>query len=391
MNPEEPLIGGEAGRPTVLIVNCGGPGQDKALRALQAEYNVQMAPSAAEAITTCRDREPDIILLASEISGPVDVETCRQLRDLTDRPVILALGHEDDALLVKVYEAGADDFIFMPIKNDVLLHKIRSALGRYRVTTDLRTEKASMERLAMNFLSIMGESGVLLNFTRAGLDCRSYEDLAAKLVNSAGELGVQCIVQVRHADGATYLTSSGEPSALEISMMEHVAGLGRVFQFRHRLVVNYSRVSVVVLNLPDEAEFPELAGRTRDNIALLAQTAEALCDNVDMRIESMRRAEQLQVALGTGVLAVEDLRTQFMATLADVSQNLHELVDEVEKTYSWLSIGAESEQQISKALNDKVQRIMARLIEGGDFEDKFACVLDALRGHGTRGQAIELF
>ena len=390
MTRKEPSFSDDACRPTVLLMD-GGLGRSKALGALQAEYAVQLTSSEPETLAACRQKEPDMILLVSEISGLDVVETCRQLRGITDRPVILALEHEDDALLVNLFDAGADDFFFMPIKQDILLHKARSALRRYRVTADLRAEKASMERMAMNFLSSMGENGILLNFTRAGLDCRSYEDLASKLVHSASELGVQCIVQVRHAGGSVFLTSSGEPTGLEMSMMDHVTGMGRVFQFKHRLVVNYSRVSVVVLNMPDESTSPELAGRTRDNIAVLAETAEALCDNVDMRIESMNRAEQLQVALGSGVQAVEDLRTQFMTTLADVSQKLHELIDAVEKTYSWLSIDAESEQQISKTLNDMVQLIMNRLVEGGDFEEKFACVLDALRGSGTRGQAVELF
>ncbi len=391
MTSEEALSSDEACRPTILIVGRDDPDQGKAFRALQAEFVVQRVTSAEDAIAACRVQEPDIILLASEISGSVDIETCRQFRELTDRPVILAVDHEDEALLIDVCDAGADDFILMPIKRDVLRHKIRSALRRYRVTAELRAEKASVERMAMNFLSSMGENGVLLNFTRAGLDCSSFEDLAEKLVHSAGELGVHCVVQIRHAGGPTFATSSGQPTSLDISMMEHVSGMGRVFQFRRRLVVNHSRVSVVVLDMPDESESPELAGRTRDNIAVLAESTEALCDNVDMRIESMNRAEQLQVALGTGVTAMEDLRVQFMTTLADVSQNLHELVDEVEKTYSWLSIGAESEQQISKTLNGRVQLIMTRLIEGGNFEDKFACVFDALRGSGSQGRSIELF
>jgi ClpP class serine protease len=163
-----------------------------------------------------------------------------------------------------------------------------------------------------------------------------------------------------------------------------------MFQFSHRLVVNYNRVSILVANLPDDKTAPDEAGRMRDNIAILAETAEALCETVDMRIESMSRAEQLQIALAGAVNAVEALRKGYVDTLVMTDRQLHELVDEVEKTYSWLETSQAQEQAISSTMQVSVRRILALLAEHGDVDKLFEKVLETLRGSSDRNN-MEFF
>jgi hypothetical protein len=187
------------------------------------------------------------------------------------------------------------------------------------------------------------------------------------------------------------LTTSGSPSPLEQSILGQLSGMGRIFQFRSQLVVNYERVSIIVGNMPDEVTAATAAGRLRDNVAILAETAEALCDNVDMRLTSMRRAEQMQIALGGAVAAVEALRDKQMAMLADTRVLLQELTDSIEKSYSWLDTSQAQEKFISAAMHQSVQRILTLLAAGGDdLDGRLAQVVDALRQSHDGGE-LELF
>ncbi|MCX7177323.1 MAG: hypothetical protein NTX56_00680, partial [Proteobacteria bacterium] len=220
--------------------------------------------------------------------------------------------------------------------------------------------------------------------------CRNHRDLAKRLYETSNDLGVQCSVMIRHDNGPTVITPRGDPTPIEQAILEQSSGMGRIFQFKSRLVVNYDRVSIIVSNMPAEDDDAEQAGRIRDNIAILAETAEALCDNVDMRLESMRRAEQLQIALGGGVAAVEGLRERHLLMLRDASILLQTLTDQVERNYAWLDPSRDQEIKITREMEQSVQNILALLAKGGDFDQQFGDVLATLRG-GSLENFLELF
>jgi hypothetical protein len=142
--------------------------------------------------------------------------------------------------------------------------------------------------------------------------------------------------------------------------------------------------------MPDETAEPENAGRIRDNIAILAETAEALCDNVNMRIESIRRAEQLQVALGGAEVAVELLRAKYHHMLGDTRLLLQDLAEKVQRRYNWLGATQNEEAEIVAELDASIQAIIGLLAEGGNFERQFEDVLAGMKG-GDIDNREELF
>ncbi len=367
-----------AGR--VLIVD-DDPTTRSLLRAILARrFDVVTASSGDEALASSRERLPDLVLLDVEMPGLDGYETCRRLRDIGPVPVIFATAHQSLEEHLKAYDAGASDLVTKPVTSEILLRKVGLAIDKQRHESRLAAEKDSLQKMAMGFLSSMGETGSLLKFMRAGVACRTHEALAEQLVAAAGDLGMQASVMIRHAQGAIVLTTSGAPTPLEQSILGQLSGMGRIFQFRSQLVVNYERVSIIVGNMPDEATAATEAGRLRDNVAILAETAEALCDNVDMRLTSMRRAARMHDALDAAVAAVEDLRGKQRAMLADTRVLLQELTDGVERSYSWLDTTQAQEKAISAAVHESVQRILALLAAGGDeLDGRLAQVIDTSR------------
>lgn len=374
----------------VLIVD-----DDRAARTthgtmLAKQFNIVSAASGAEALALCRKQLPDLVLLDVEMPELDGYETCRQLREWTTIPIIFATAHQSLEEHLKAYDAGGNDLVTKPVSSKILLRKVALAIRDHQLAAKLAEEKKSLHSMAMNFLSSMGENGTLLNFMRASVSCRTHEALAQALVDAANDFGVQCSVLIRHAGGTIVRTVNGESSPLERSILENSSSMGRIFQFRQRLVVNYDRVSIIVTNMPDETAAPEHAGRIRDNIVILAETAEGLCDNVDMRIESMCRAEQLQIALARADDAVESLRKKYLAMQGDTRMLLNELVSEVERTYSWLGTNQAQETTVSHTMDKSVQKILALLAIGGDFDEQFDLVLEVLRG-SSKGNDLELF
>lgn len=357
---------------------------------LAKQFDVITANSGKEALDICRERQPDLILLDIAMPEIDGIETCRQLRNWTNIPIIFATGHDSLEEHLKAYDAGGNDLIPKPVRSEILLRKVSMAIRQFRAEANLVEEKSSLQKMAMSFLSTVGQNGALLNFMRTSVACRNHRDLAKRLYETSNDLGVQCSVMIRHDNGPTVITPRGDPTPIEQAILEQSSGMGRIFQFKSRLVVNYDRVSIIVSNMPAEDEDAEQAGRIRDNIAILAETAEALCDNVDMRLESMRRAEQLQIALGGGVAAVEGLRERHLLMLRDASILLQTLTDQVERNYAWLDPSRDQEIKITREMEQSVQNILALLAKGGDFDQQFGDVLATLRG-GSLENFLELF
>lgn len=372
----------------VLVVD-----DDRSMRALHQailahEYEVEVAESGNDALHIMSERLPDLILLDIEMPGLNGYETCRRIRETSAVPIIFVTSHNTLESQLEAFEAGASDIVTKPFARDLLLKKVARAIQTHLSFQRLQQEKNSLQSMAMNFLSSVGETGSVLNFLRTSIQCRSYYELAARLSEAASALAMQCYGVIRSSSGDQYFRSQGEPTGLEKDVLTKVSSMGRIFQFRSHLVVNYNHISIIATNVPIDS--PEEAGKFRDNLAILAETAESLTENVEMRQESMARAEQLQIALIGASSAVQSLQQQHRQMLADTRILLEDLVDNIEKSFSWLGATTDQEVAINSTMNQSVEQILELLATRGQFESEFSTVLDSLRGSESQGD-VDLF
>jgi CheY-like chemotaxis protein len=376
-----------AGR--VLVVD-----DDRATRTihraiLSKQFEVETASSGEEALAICEKHLPDLVLLDVEMDEMDGYETCRRIRLFSDLPIIFATSKQSIEEHLKAFDAGADDIITKPAVREILLRKIGLEIQGHQEKTTLKNEKNSLQNMAMSFLSAIGENGVLQQFMQSSLTCGSPKDLGHFLVEAIQRFNLECSVLIRDHLTTTIWTSHGAPSELEKTILEQSASMGRLFQFKKRLVVNYDRVSVIVTNMPIEDS--EKTGRLRDYIAILAEMTHTLCENVDMRQSSMARSEQLQVALTTAVDSMEGLQKSSRNAQLDSRLLLEEMVDNVEKTYSWLGTSRSQEESISKTMQTSVDKIITLLeATGQNSNQQFEKVLNSLHA-GHVGGEVDVF
>ncbi len=355
---------------------------------LASTYDVVSADSGEEALAICKEQMPDMILLDIEMPVMNGYEVCKRVREFSNAPIIFVTAHQSIEEHLKAYNAGGNDIITKPIDIQILQFKIDLSFKNLQLQQQQLKEKKSQPAEATSFLSTAAESGILINFMRGSLGCRSYTALAGKLVEAARSFGIECSVLIRYGNEITMLTTHGEATSLEQSILEQSSKLGREFQFKNRLVINHKHISIMVSNLPRDDK--EKADQIRENISILAETAEALTETVEMRIESMARAEQMQVALGNSIVAIENLRSKSRQTLSDSCVLLQDLIQNVEKSYSWLDTTKEQEAAISGTMNESAQRILNVFSVGSETEKDFEKVLDGLRGDNA-GSVDDVF
>ncbi len=366
---------------------------DEMLRAfysavLSFGYEVFTAASGEEAIDTFSMIQPEIILLDIEMGGMDGYTTCEKLREFTDVPIIFATALTTMEEHLRAYEAGGDDLMTKPLAPDIVLCKVALAISKRHERNSLQQEKDSMQKMAMNFLSTMGEGGILLNFVRSSLSCRSFDELADKLVIALQEFGLQGSFIIRFDNLDLFRTTHGEATGLERSILDKSRDMGRIFQFRQNMVVNYEQISIVVTGLPLAEE--DRVGRVRDNLAILAETAEAFCENVEMRKASVARAENMQVALYEASKTIAVVKGRQQQLLMDVRVLLNELTGKIEDSYSWLGTSKVQEDAISESMNGSVQKIIDVLATGSQTNILLENIIKVLT-ESEKGKEVELF
>jgi DNA-binding response OmpR family regulator len=344
---------------------------------MDAEFNVVTCASGAEALAQLDAFKPDLILMDAAMPEMDGYETCRRIRQkLTDLPIIFITAYQSLDEHLKAYDSGGDDLITKPVDQQILIRKANHALRLKSEKDRLDLEARSMHDMALNFLSTSGESGVLLNFIRKGGKATTHEALAQDLVDAAKDFGVDCCVLLQHPDGSKIRTSRGAPSQLESEIMDKMSGMGRLVEFKRQFIVNYDRLSIMITTKPNET--PEKIGRIRDNTVILAESAEGLCELISLRMESVTRSEQMQVAIISASNAIEMVNASHAHLMADARILLYKLVDKVEATYSWLNTSQGQEEAISGSMNESVEQILALLVAGNNFEEAISKVLDTL-------------
>lgn len=363
------------GRHRVLIVEDDPVMHDMFRFTLDEDYDVDIADSGEAGLSRLAEFAPDLVLLDIGLPGIDGYETCRRLRQDATTPVIFISSHEALEDRLAAFDAGGNDFMVKPFVPPLLLRKVRLAIQQKAERDLLESEKVSLQKMAMGFLTDVAQGGILLKFMREVFGCSDYLTLGRKLLETTAEYGLRCHVRIRHPGGKVTLTPTGAPTELEESVLDQTATLGRTFRFKQRLVINFECVSLLVDSLPDDQLD---SGRVYDNLAILVEAAEAIAETISMRKESMDRAEHIQIAAAEIHAAIEALRAAYQAQLGETRVLLETMVDGVEKTYYSLGLSESQEELISNAVRLRAAEILKLFERSAEFDRQFAAVLAAL-------------
>ena len=110
----------------------------RALRAsLQgAGYDVDVAATAADALSAAAVRPPDAVILDLVLPDGSGTDVARELRRWTEVPILVLSAVGDEHEKVAALDAGADDYVTKPFGVEELLARLRAALRRVETLTD---------------------------------------------------------------------------------------------------------------------------------------------------------------------------------------------------------------------------------------------------------------
>ena len=93
-------------------------------------YEVRTAPDGAIALATFNEWQPDLVI--TDLAMPVmdGLELCRQLRAISQVPLIVLSAKGEEKTKIEALDLGADDFVTKPFGIDELFARVRAALRR---------------------------------------------------------------------------------------------------------------------------------------------------------------------------------------------------------------------------------------------------------------------
>jgi DNA-binding response OmpR family regulator len=116
---------------TVLLVEDDHVVRGALLRSLtDLGHTVHATGTALEALRRVAAEPPDLIVLDLGLPDLDGADALRMLRGITDTPIIIATARDDEAEVVRLLQAGADDYMIKPFSSAHLDARMASVLRR---------------------------------------------------------------------------------------------------------------------------------------------------------------------------------------------------------------------------------------------------------------------
>ncbi len=115
----------------LLLVEDDAAIRGALIRALtERGHAVTSRPSAMTALQHVLDSPPDLILLDLGLPDLGGYEALRMMRAITSVPVVVVTARDDEAEIIRVLDAGADDYVIKPFGAGQIDARIRAVLRR---------------------------------------------------------------------------------------------------------------------------------------------------------------------------------------------------------------------------------------------------------------------
>lgn len=101
-------------------------------RALNIEgfYNITKIDNGLSAVTTCREMEPDVMVLDVMLPDIDGYEVCKQIREFSHCPVLFLSSKNDELDKILGLAVGGDDYVTKPFSPKEIAYRVKASLRR---------------------------------------------------------------------------------------------------------------------------------------------------------------------------------------------------------------------------------------------------------------------
>ncbi|WP_348945616.1 response regulator [Chitinibacter sp. FCG-7] len=359
-------------KPTILLVDDDPLIRKLIRRLLDTHYQIIEAADGEEGQTKARQHRPAAVIADIQMPKLDGFGLCKSIVDdfdLSETPVMLMSAVENLDELLNVYDVGGQGFITKPINPKLLSTRIARMLQLRDERDQYKSQIRFATSTAFTAMNSMGETGIVLQTIQRFASSHSARELTTELLTALTQFGLDGVAEVRVGENIATLGHKGIATDVEQAVIQKMAEMERLVQFKNRLSVNFPSIKLLINNMPTDDE--ERCGRLRDHLAILAESAEShvaairannaisgfqtnLANALIAIDEQQRSSKQKRTILfGDAMMALEQSFTAL--ELSDQQEQM--LLDIVQNT--WNSMSATYDEDA--ALQDELTHIVKRL------------------------------
>ncbi len=159
---------------SVFVVEDDQPIREQAIRALSdAGHVVRASATAMDSLQGIVDNGPDLVVLDLGLPDLDGSDLLRMIRSVSDVPVIVATARDDSAEVVRLLDAGADEYVVKPYSGAELAARVRAMLRRLERGGDARAMAVGELTIDLRGRSA-ALAGVSLELNRKEFDLLAY-------------------------------------------------------------------------------------------------------------------------------------------------------------------------------------------------------------------------
>lgn len=332
---------------------------------LESSYAVETFGSADACLQRLGDERPDMFLLDVRMPGTDGYEFCRQIKDdaaLAQIPVTFISSQDTIDARLQGYDAGGQDFIVKPFQAAEVLRKVQVAQAIAGGKRSLVQQLEDSELLSSLVMANMDEYAILVRFMRELISWQSEQEIGRGVLEMLARYRLDGVVQTRISQRTLTLSAQGENVPLESSVLDHVRGLERIFEFRNRSVHNFERLTMMINNMP--LADPEYCGRLRDHLCIAAESAEARLRALETEEANRRSQAGIQGALENVRAMTTGLHQSLLNNRAASAELFMRLEQKLANAFVHLGLSEDQELHLGDLVNGFMKELVELLDRG---------------------------
>jgi DNA-binding response OmpR family regulator len=99
-------------------------------RLAEMRYSVETTATAMDGVERAVSRDFDVVVLDLGLPDVDGAEALQMIRAVSEVPIVVATARDDEAEIVRIFDAGADDYLVKPFSAEHLAARLRAVLRR---------------------------------------------------------------------------------------------------------------------------------------------------------------------------------------------------------------------------------------------------------------------
>ena len=359
-------------RPSILVVDDDARNHRIMHGILEDDFDIQSAYSGVECLDSLTSNKHELILLDIMMPEMDGYEVCEKIKANTeteDIPVIFVTGKDSLEERIHGFDVGAEDYFVKPFDHDELLIKIKKTLDTQQDRISLKSQAEQATTVAMQAMKDTGDLGLMLRFFETSFTSKTFNDLTKHLFETTRTLGWSCSLQIRDNYNVHNASDTGLISPIEESLLTQAQSKGRFFDFRHRTIVNFDHITLLIKNMP--IEDPIRYGTIKDQVCILLNGAEARTKSLIAEMELDRHRLCLVETIESTLQTMDAIRQSYHTLRVEGASIVEDIKDKTDELVLNLGLTEAQETALIEIPEEGVTKTVNLFNKGIGIDSKF--------------------